>query len=53
MKIKYSVGIYSRVSREDRDKVESDSIANQKKMCMDYLKSHSDMRLYDIYEDDG
>lgn len=30
MKNKYSIGIYVRVSREDGDKTESDSISNQK-----------------------
>lgn len=53
MKIEYQVGIYSRVSREDGDKIESDSISNQKTLCRDFLKSHPEMRLYDIYEDDG
>lgn len=53
MKIEYRVGIYSRVSREDGDKVESDSISNQKTLCKDFLKSHPEMCLYDVYEDDG
>lgn len=53
MKFEYEVGIYDRVSREDGDKPESDSIANQKKLCKDFLKSHPEMHLYDVYEDDG
>lgn len=53
MKNEYEVGVYTRVSREDGDKPESDSIANQKKLCKDFLKSHPEMHLCNIYEDDG
>lgn len=53
MKSKYQVGIYCRVSREDGDKPESDSIVNQKKLCTDFLKSNPELSLYNVYEDDG
>lgn len=53
MKTKYLVDIYTRVSREDGDKLESDSISNQKKLCMDFLNKHPNMTLHEIREDDG
>ena len=49
----YNVGIYIRLSREDDDKVhESESIKNQKSLLMQYIKEN-DLRVYDIYIDDG
>ena len=36
----YQVASYMRLSREDGDKVLSDSIANQKAMIADYIKEH-------------
>lgn len=44
---------YIRLSREDGDKAESDSIGNQKKLITDYLKDKDDFILYDTYIDDG
>ena len=44
---------YIRLSREDGDKAESDSIGNQRKLITDYLKDKADFVLYDIYIDDG
>lgn len=52
-KVFYHAAAYIRLSREDGDKAESDSIGNQKKLIADYLKSQSDIILYDIYVDDG
>lgn len=49
----YHSAAYIRLSREDGDKAESDSIANQKKLIADYLKDQSDCILYDTYVDDG
>ena len=48
-----NVGLYIRLSREDDDKVsESQSIINQKSLLTQYVKEN-DLRLVDIYIDDG
>lgn len=44
---------YLRLSREDGDKAESDSIANQRKLLEQYLQAHPELRLTDFYQDDG
>ena len=50
----YPTAIYARLSIENSGKDdEGDSIANQISFCRDYLKNASDLRLYDIYEDNG
>lgn len=49
----FHVGEYIRLSRDDGDKAESDSIGNQKKLLADYIKSQETFLLYDIYVDDG
>ena len=46
-------GLYLRLSREDGDKIESDSIRNQRDLIMDYLRQHKELRLVDEYVDDG
>lgn len=49
----YNVGIYIRLSREDDDKVMmSESITNQKSLLLQYAKENN-LRVYDIYIDDG
>ncbi len=49
----YSVGLYIRLSREDDDKNEmSESITNQKSLLLQYVKENN-LRVYDIYIDDG
>lgn len=49
----FHVAEYIRLSREDGDKAESDSIGNQKKLLTDYLKGRETLLVYDIYIDDG
>lgn len=49
----FSVAAYIRLSREDGDKAESDSIGNQRKLISDYLRNKEDFILYDTYIDDG
>lgn len=44
---------YIRLSREDGDKAESDSIGNQKKLIAGFLKGNENIILHDIYIDDG
>lgn len=50
----YKTAVYVRLSIENSGKEdEGASIENQKKVCLDYLESHMDLQLYDIYEDNG
>ncbi len=49
----YRTAAYIRLSREDGDKAESDSIANQRKLLEDYLRDREEFVLYDTYVDDG
>ena len=49
----FCVAEYVRLSREDGDKAESDSIGNQKKLIEAFLKSKEEFIVYDIYVDDG
>ena len=56
----FRVAIYLRLSKEDDDlscssgaKSESNSISNQRKLIYDFMKSHTELELYDEYKDDG
>lgn len=49
----FNVAIYIRLSREDGDKAESESVENQRKLINDYLKGKEEFILHDIYVDDG
>ena len=50
----WKVALYIRLSREDdEDKVESNSITNQRSLLMEYLKNNDEFVIYDIYVDDG
>lgn len=54
MNKQWKAGIYTRLSRDDVDFYsESASIKNQKAFIIDYIKSHSDIDLVDMYVDDG
>ncbi len=48
----FKVGIYIRLSREDGDKLESDSISNQRDILQRYIKENQ-LILIDEYKDDG
>lgn len=50
---KLSAAAYLRLSREDGDKVESDSIGNQRELIADYVKRQGDITLVSEYADDG
>lgn len=53
-KIKYQACIYARLSREDGDdKVESNSISNQKAMVRDFLSNYPDIEVVAEKVDDG
>ena len=49
----WKVALYIRLSREDGDKEESESIITQKAMLTRYIADKLDMALYDLYIDDG
>lgn len=50
---KILVAEYMRLSREDGDKVESDSISNQRELIKDYLSRHKELKFVSEYVDDG
>lgn len=49
----YNADIYLRLSKEDGDKEESDSIINQKELILEFLKSREDIRIHAVRVDDG
>lgn len=49
----YSAAVYLRLSREDGDKAESDSIHNQRELIDSFIKSHPDINRTSEYVDDG
>ena len=50
---KWKTAIYLRLSSEDGDKIESDSITNQKKLITQFIKNNTDLKIVDYYVDDG
>ncbi len=49
----YKADAYYRLSKEDGDKSESDSIVNQKALVREFLKSHPDIQIHGERVDDG
>lgn len=49
----YKAAIYIRLSVENGDKEESNSITNQRMLLNQFLKDNSDIEVYDYYTDDG
>lgn len=49
----YRTAIYTRLSCEDGDKAESNSIVSQRVLCEEYIKNHSDLELIKTFVDDG
>lgn len=49
----YRACIYTRLSRDDGDKPESDSIANQRALIRDYIKQHEEITIVSEHSDDG
>ena len=50
----WKTALYIRLSVEDGDeKLESNSVTNQKEMLRDYISNHPDLTIYDYYVDDG
>lgn len=50
---KDKTGLYMRLSVEDNDKLESDSIKNQRELLRTYAESHPELEVVDEYVDDG
>ena len=49
----WRTALYARLSRDDGDKPESDSIANQRKLLERFFAGQAQMELVDFYSDDG
>lgn len=49
----YNACIYARLSRDDGDKLESDSITNQKALIRDFLSKHPEIHVVSEKTDDG
>ena len=49
----WKTALYLRLSRDDGNKAESNSIASQREILKEYVKRYPDMEIYDIYVDDG
>ena len=49
----WTVALYVRLSVEDGDKAESNSVTNQKELLNDYINENPNFNLYDYYVDDG
>ena len=45
--------LYCRLSREDGDRMESDSIGNQRKLLKAYIENHPELVMAECYADDG
>ncbi len=50
---KWKVAIYVRLSKDDGDKLESNSITNQKDLINEYLKNYKDIKVVTTKVDDG
>ena len=51
--LKYNTDLYLRISKEDGDKIESDSIGNQRDLLLDWINRQPDMTLHAVRIDDG
>ena len=49
----YRTAIYARLSKDDGDKAESNSIASQKALCEEYISTHKDLEWVETFVDDG
>ena len=49
----WTAALYVRLSVEDGDKGESNSVINQKQLLSDYISENNDFNFYDYYVDDG
>ena len=49
----YMVGVYIRLSREDGDDRESESVENQRDIINKFIEEQKDLKFIDEYVDDG
>lgn len=49
----YRAALYIRLSKEDGDKTESDSVVNQKELLTNFVNAQPDIELREYYVDDG
>ena len=49
----YNACIYARLSRDDGDKLESDSITNQRALIRDFISKHPEIHVVSEKTDDG
>lgn len=49
----YQADLYIRLSKEDGDKAESNSISNQRDLIYSFLKEKDDIQVYEEKVDDG
>ena len=49
----YRAGLYRRLSEEDGDNEEQNSLGNQKKIVQDYLEGKEDIEIIETYTDNG
>lgn len=49
----FFTALYIRLSREDGDKEESDSVSNQRKLLTEYIENKQEFILKGVYIDDG
>jgi len=52
-KYEWRVGVYLRLSSDDGDNAESDSIKNQRELITYYLENEEGLKIIDYYADDG
>lgn len=51
--LKWNVAVYLRLSKEDNENMESNSIVNQRELIEQYIRNKKDLQLVDYYIDDG
>ena len=49
----FPTAIYVRLSVEDNGKMESESLENQRELLEQYVKANPELKLADVYEDNG
>lgn len=49
----YNTAIYARLSREDGDKAESNSIVSQRAICEEFIAKNPELKLVKTFSDDG
>lgn len=49
----WKAALYIRLSKDDGDKLESNSVSSQREILKECLKLHPDIEFYDYYVDDG